>query len=110
MSRTKRTQAGATLVCFLLPFAQAAAEGEWEITPQSQEALDRGLAWLAHNQGPEGNWDSNDLGLVSMGALAFLAAGHNPGHGKYGKPLERALSYILANARPSITGIPIVLT
>src|SRR5262245_36407570 len=96
-----RTQACATFVCFLLPFAQAGAEGEWEITPQSQEALDRGLAWLAHNQGPEGNWDSNDLGLVSMGALAFLAAGHNPGHGKYGKPLERALNYVLSKARPS---------
>ena len=61
----------------------------------------RGLAWLAHNQGPEGNWESNDLGLVGMGALAFLSAGHTPGVGQYGKNVERALAYVLKNARPS---------
>jgi len=96
-----RTQSGATVLCFFLLASRAAAEGEWEITPQSQEALDRGLAWLASNQGPEGNWESNDLGLVSMGALAFLAAGHTPGRGKYGKALELALGYLLGNARPT---------
>ena len=61
--------------------ASARAEGDWEITPQSREALDRGLQWLARNQGPKGNWDSNDMGLVSLGALAFLADGHTPGRG-----------------------------
>ncbi|HZZ72586.1 MAG TPA: squalene--hopene cyclase [Pirellulales bacterium] len=79
----------------------AFAEGDWEITPQSEEALNRGLQWLATNQGPDGNWDSNDLGLVSMGALAFLAAGHTPGHGKYGQTVEKALSYVIRNAKPS---------
>jgi hypothetical protein len=77
------------------------AEGQWEITPQSELALERGLEWLARNQGAEGNWESNDLGLVSMGALAFLAAGHTPGHGKYGDVVERALDYVLRNAKPS---------
>ena len=55
-----------------------APPSEWEITPSSELALERGLVWLARNQGNEGNWDSNDLGLVAMGALAFLAAGHTP--------------------------------
>jgi hypothetical protein len=77
------------------------AEGEWEITPQSEKALDLGLEWLAKNQGPEGNWGSNDLGLVAMGALAFMSAGHSPGRGKYGQPLKRALDYISNNAKPS---------
>lgn len=76
-------------------------EGDWEITPQSEQALELGLEWLARNQGPEGNWESNDLGLVSMGVLAFLAAGHTPGRGKYGANVERALSYILKSAKPS---------
>jgi len=77
------------------------AEGEWEITPQSQAALAHGLEWLAQNQGPEGNWQSNDLGLVSMGALAFLADGHTPGRGKYGRNVELALNYVLSHAKPS---------
>lgn len=88
--------------CLLLIVAAAArAEGEWETTPQSELALERGLAWLAQNQSSEGNWESNDLGLVSMGALAFLSAGHSPGHGKYGAVVERALDYVLRGAKPS---------
>ncbi len=89
--------------CALALFASASAraEGEWEITPQSEAALQRGLNWLAQNQGPEGNWQSNDLGLISMGALAFLADGHTPGRGKYGQNVERALNYVLSHAKPS---------
>jgi hypothetical protein len=77
------------------------AEGDWEITPESDAAMRRGLAWLAANQTAEGNWESNDLGLVSMGALAFLSAGHMPGVGKYGQNVERALNYVVKNAKPS---------
>ena len=77
------------------------AQSEDEITPQSEAALDRGLAWLAKNQGPEGNWGCNDLGLVSMGALAFMSAGHAPGRGKYGKELDKALEFVVSRAKPS---------
>lgn len=80
---------------------RAAAQGEWEITPESEAALNRGLDWLSKNQGPEGNWGSNDLGLVSMGALAFLSAGHVPGRGPHGQACQRALEYVMANVKPS---------
>jgi hypothetical protein len=79
----------------------ARAQSEDEITPQSEVALDQGLDWLARNQGPEGNWGSNDLGLVSMGALAFMAAGHSPGRGKYGRELEKSLEFVVSRAKPS---------
>jgi len=81
--------------------AAYAADGDWEITPDSTAALDRGLAWLAANQTPAGNWGSNDLGLVATGALAFLAAGHTPGVGEYGPTVDKALGFIVANAKPS---------
>jgi hypothetical protein len=81
--------------------AEIAAGGDWEITPESEAAVDRGLRWLAANQGREGNWGSNDLGLVSMGALAFLAAGHMPDIGEYGEPCRKALDYVVASAKPS---------
>jgi len=77
---------------------RAWAEGDWEVTPQSQQALARGLDWLARHQGPEGNWQSNDLGLVSTGALAFLADGHLPGRGRYGMTVQRAVDYVLRGA------------
>ena len=33
----------------------ALGQFDGEITPQSEEALELGLEWLAKNQGPEGN-------------------------------------------------------
>jgi hypothetical protein len=94
------------VVCVLalapaLSSAARAAEGDNEITPQSEAAVERGLEWLARNQGDAGNWESNDLGLVSLGVLAFLSAGHLPDRGKYGENVRRALDYIIANAKPS---------
>jgi hypothetical protein len=95
---------GALLVALLVSGSfppSARAEGDWEITPASERALDLGLAWLAQSQGREGNWESNDLGLVSMGALAFMSAGEAPGRGRYGTPLARSLDYVINNAKPS---------
>ena len=88
-------------VAFVLLTQPVLAESEWEVTAESEKALERGLAWLAKTQGPQGNWDSNDLGLVSLGALSFLSAGHLPGRGKYGDTVDRALRYVVKNAKPS---------
>jgi hypothetical protein len=88
-------------VVVILAATQSRGEGDWEITPESEQALENGLDWLARNQGSQGNWGSNDLGLVGMGALAFLADGHMPARGKYGDVVERALNYVLRNAQPS---------
>jgi len=94
-------QAGLVLLLSSASPSLVCAEGAWEITPASERSLERGLDWLAANQGAEGNWGSNDLGLVGMGALAFLADGHFAGRGKYGEPVERSLDYVLDNAKPS---------
>lgn len=80
----------------------ALADNRWEITRASAAAVDRGLAWLASNQGVVGNWGSNDLGLVSLGALAFLSAGHAPKRSRqYGDNVARALNFVLSNVKPS---------
>jgi len=89
------------ILLFTLLLRPVWAEGDWEITDESETALKRGIEWLARNQGTDGNWDSNDLGLVSMGALAFMAAGHSPGRGKYGSNVKRALDYVVNKAKPS---------
>jgi hypothetical protein len=93
--------AGAMACAPLAVTAAARAEGEWEITPESEEAAQRGLEWLARNQGEAGNWESNDMGLVSLGALAFLSAGHLPDRGPYGDNVRRALDFVITNAKPS---------
>ena len=87
-------------VCGSSVYAQS-TRGPGEITVESRASLDLGLEWLAANQGPEGNWGSNDLGLVSLGALAFMADGHMPGKGRYGATIDRALNFVLKNSKPS---------
>ena len=38
---------------------------------------------------------------MSIGALAFLSAGHTPGKGQYGETVQKALDYVVRNAKPS---------
>jgi len=75
--------------------------GEWEVTPESKLALERGLEWLKNNQGEKHNWNAKQLGLVSLGMLAFLSDGHMPGRGKYGKTVKSTLDYVLSKQRGS---------
>lgn len=105
-ARTRRRPAAA-LVCALsvviagglAPIARA--QGTWEVTPQGERASELGLEWLAANQGPTGNWGTNDVGLVALGVLAFLSAGHMPDRGPYGENVRRGLDFIVASAKPS---------
>jgi len=87
----------------VLQVAPACADegNDWEITPESRLALTRGLEWLDHNRGKEYNWETRELGLVSLGLLAFLADGHLPGRGKYGDTTQGVLDYILKKQRKS---------
>ena len=52
------------------------AQDEWEVTGAGEASLASGLEWLARNQGPQGNWESNDSVSSEGCALAFLADGH----------------------------------
>ena len=97
---------GRTWVCVAIIAAAAApgaarAEGTWEVTPAGEEAARLGLKWLADNQGEEGNWGCKDLGLVAVGALAFLSDGNTMETGQYHENVRKALDYVLANAKPS---------
>lgn len=76
------------------------------------EAAERGLSVLAQSQLADGSWaadvgyklDSNykvwqndvsHVGVTALAGMAFLAGGHLPERGKYGKVVENAVSYIL---------------
>jgi hypothetical protein len=84
-----------------------------ELTEQGRSAIVRGLAWLASKQEPNGSWKANvgyklndgyvvqhdgvsHVGVTALAGMAFLAAGHVPGRGKYGAQVEGAIRYILS--------------
>ena len=102
---TKSVVCAVLVLTIALPSRPARGEGRWEVTAGGEkagrDAVNAGLEWLARNQGKEGNWESTDLGVVSLGALAFMSAGHSPETGKYRQNVRKALDYVLVNAKPS---------
>ena len=76
------------------------------ITPSTQAAIDRGLAWLAAQQDEDGSigsgssYDKN-VAVTSLAGMAFLAAGHSPGRGEYGDVVNRALAFVLSRTKPN---------
>ena len=69
-----------------------------------ERAVDRALAFLAETQGPDGTYRDSygrSVGIVSLVGMAYLSAGHTPGHGPYADNIERCLDYVLAGQQPN---------
>jgi hypothetical protein len=71
-------------------------------TPQEQQvddAIARALDFLARQQQPSGAWVIDSAGeetsATSLAIMAFLAAGHVPGEGPYGRQLERGIRWVV---------------
>jgi len=73
---------------------------QWQ---QVDDSVDRGLAWIARQQGAEGSFHSNrrsgQPGITSLCIMAFLSRGHQPGSGTYGRQLSRAVEFVLSCQR-----------
>lgn len=68
---------------------------EWQ---RVDSAAERALAWLASEQQPDGSFATDRFGqpgVTGLVSLAFLSWGHDPGSGRYGRTLERAIDYII---------------
>ncbi|MCC6741194.1 MAG: terpene cyclase/mutase family protein [Planctomycetia bacterium] len=89
-------------------------------TPEVQRSVDRGLEWLASRQNENGSWScvvgyklnegyetnteraaAEHVCVTALAGMAFLAHGDVPGQGRYGQVIEKALDFVLANARDS---------
>lgn len=70
-------------------------------TPESEAAVQHGLAYLAGRQQPDGHWASGgyrgDVGITGLCLLSFLASGNQPGRGRYGLVMNEAVDF-LANS------------
>jgi hypothetical protein len=81
-------------------------EGTAEMmTPETDRAIQSGLAWLARNQNTDGSFGSStyrgNIAVTSLAGLAFMASGSSPGRGPYGAPIDKALAYVMDNTAPS---------
>lgn len=68
-----------------------------------EQAVDRGLNFLAAQQGPDGSFQSDPTGqpgVTALAVMAFLARGHLPGEGPRGPALDRAVKYVISCQHP----------
>jgi len=86
-------------------FAQKPGEKQDWLTEKAKQAVDRGLAFLAKGQRDDGTMGATRYGqnvaVVAVGGLAFLASGSTPGRGPYGAQVDRCVDYLLANQSES---------
>jgi hypothetical protein len=85
------------------------------LDPDIQKVIEGGLKYLSLTQDPEGFWRSDigyklnygyrivegkenkpHVGITSLACLAFLANGHLPGQGEYGRCVEKGLDFVLS--------------
>jgi prenyltransferase beta subunit len=78
------------------------------ITPTTQEAIDAGLVYLSRNQNADGSFGTGghtgNVAITSLAGLAFMSGGHQPGRGRYGRHVTRAMENILSLEDPGRAG------
>ena len=109
-----------TRVASIVVFLSCAAALLPAAPPQREpyeEAIDRGLAYLASNQSQAGGWAADafpdrkratgDPAITSLAVMAFLSAGHVPGEGKYARTVERGIRFVMdAQQKNGLIALP----
>jgi hypothetical protein len=75
------------------------------ITPQADDSIKRGLAYLKQKQLEDGSFNTmgngRNVAVVGLAGMAFLAAGSTPGRDEFGENIDRCVDYLLENTADS---------
>jgi hypothetical protein len=70
------------------------------ITPRTDQAIQRGLAFLHSKRSPDGSFGTSgyrgNVAVTSLAAMAFMCAGNQPNRGSYGRAVTDALKFVLS--------------
>lgn len=79
------------------------AASDAHLDERVDQAISRGLAWLAQGQNEDGSFGTgmaqNTSGIWALCGMAFLANGHMPGSESYGAVIERIIERLAAVQR-----------
>lgn len=75
------------------------------------DAVERGIKWLATQQNANGSFNSNhgpDMHTTSYAVMAFMSQGYQPGRGRYGGQITKAIEWLLSSQREdgAFTNLP----
>jgi prenyltransferase beta subunit len=79
--------------------SSALSPEQWQLV---EKAVDRALSWLASQQATNGtfpSYPSAQPAVTSLGTMAFLSRGHQPGAGAYGQGMNKAIDFVLSCQR-----------
>jgi hypothetical protein len=86
-----------------LAAAQAVAAGADLQVEKVNQAVNRGLDWLANTQSRSGHWVAADgrypTAMTAMAGMAFLGEGSTTTQGKYSKNVRRAVDFLVARSQ-----------
>jgi hypothetical protein len=90
---------------------EESGSGRGSVPPQTEEAIERGLAFLARFQRPDGSWSLQgfpeeaslvtDTAATALAVLAFQGAGYTHREFQYQEVVRRGLDYLLRSQQPS---------
>ena len=73
------------------------------VTSEADEAIQRGLTFLASRQNEDGSFGHGVLRLnpavCSLAGMSFVSAGSTPGRGAYGSQVQRCIRFVLDHTR-----------
>ena len=80
------------------------------LEPQTEDAIELGLTYLAKQQAPNGSWSlrgsgepvalSSDTAATALSTLAFLGAGYHHRDFKFKETVRSGLDFLIKNQRP----------
>ena len=73
------------------------AEDKVKMDEETKKAVDKALKFLAKKQDADGSW--GNTAITGFTLLAFMANGHVPNQGDYGKVVAKGVRHLLAAAR-----------
>ena len=71
------------------------------VDEKTEAVLNGALKWLASKQAPNGEWATTEeekrhpVAIAGYALMAFLACGHLPGEGEYGRNVSAGVQYLL---------------
>ncbi len=77
------------------------------VTPETQQAIDRGLEYLARSQSREGAWRNQGymgqypVAMTALAGVALLSNGNTTTQGKYAPQVSRAVNFLLGCSDPA---------
>lgn len=94
----------------LILSATAAARAE-EVPPEVRGAVDKGLAWIARIQSPDGHWEANGgqypTTMTALAGMTLLMEGSTIRDGKYADRVRKAVDWFMERSqRNGLLGNP----